>query len=177
MKSKDIHKSSTRMQPTSKYMEKKSCWWETPWKKINLHFSLQERNEPVLPFPHCCLLLREQLQEQHCLTSVACARGRCSGTFPDVLGNQRCWQCPGQPASLHTPSPQYTAPPGSSCTWCLCRNAGEQPHGDGFSAHSGAILINLATQEGAELSMQADCCKLPGSGYKLKKSSEITCKA
>lgn len=87
----------------------KSAACETQWKKSNLHFSLQECNESVLPFPCCCLLLWEQLQEQHCLTPVACARGRCSGTFPDVPGKQRCWQCPGQPASLHTPSP-YTQP-------------------------------------------------------------------
>lgn len=88
---------------------------ETPWKKSqkktakrkknNLHSSLQECNKPVLPFPHCCLLLWEQLQEQHCLRLVACARGRCSGSLPDVLGKQRCWQCPASPHGCTQPPP------------------------------------------------------------------------
>lgn len=97
---------------------------ETPWKKSkkkkakrkksNLHFSLQECNNPVLPFPRCCLLLWEQLQEQHCLRPVACARGRCSGSFPDVVGRQRCWQCPASPRGCTHPPP-HTQPAQDPC--------------------------------------------------------------
>lgn len=111
----------------------------------------QECNESVLPFPHCCLLLRE-----HCMSSTAWCQWPVPGA--DVLAlSQMFWESRGAGsawASLH----HCTHPPPNTAlqdprVLLVCRNAGEQPHGDGFSAHSWVILINLATEEGAELNV------------------------
>lgn len=128
----------------------------------------------TFPFPTaaCCC-------ESNCRSSTAWRQWPAPGA--DVLANSQMFQESRGAGSAQASSNHCTHPPPHTQLFQDSRvadvSAGEQPHGDGFSAHSWAILINLATEEGAELNMRADCCKLPGSGYKLKKSSEITCKA
>lgn len=162
MNPKGIRKLPSKKNP--KRNRKSCCIWNA-MKEI----------QPVLPFPHCCLLLL-RIVFAWLLQRAELTLRAALGADVLELGKQRHWHCLCQPTALHVLSPVHTATqthPASTRTLCLCGNAGEQSYNDGFITYSWAIL----TTEGAELNMWADCCKLLDSGYKLKKPSEIESKA
>lgn len=161
--------------------------FEMPQKTNNLNFSFQEYDESVLSFPHCRLLLlhvffarplqRAGLDARAVLlTAAALCRGQMFW----------CWESRGAgtaPASPHhcMHLPWYTQPRRPT-QHPRARYASAEmlvsSHRDTASLYAlKAVLTVLTAEEGAELNMWADCCKLPGSGYKLKKPSEIKHKA
>lgn len=174
VKSKDIRKLPSKKYP--QHNQKSCCIWSALKEKQPALFFPGVWQVCSFPTAACCC--RVYFFSPMAAKGWAHPESRCPVPGADVLvlGKQRCWHCPCQPTSLRAPSPIRTTAqthPASPRILCLCRNAGEQPRRDGFITYSWAILTNLTTEEGGEWNVWADCCKLPGSGYKLKKLSEI----